>query len=224
MLKQELLKQGYEFPCGGVGRCGRCRICAPKCPVSALDKRFLSPLEIEGGVRLACDKGAEVLPLIKEVYLKKAAAAKKIAEPSIAVGLYDNRAEISIVDGTEVVETEMFPIEHLTTSEVRSVIGKNSVEFFEKYGGAKADVISVCGSKKAVAALLANRNFAKEPLTECEYLSAGELFLPAQEVLISPVVTDEPFLGGLAANANELAVQLLFNNRLKAKLNGAAQQ
>ena len=58
LVKELLQSEGIRlsFPCGGNGRCGKCRgkfVCgAPK--ASELDRRFLSDEEIESGVRLLC--------------------------------------------------------------------------------------------------------------------------------------------------------------------------
>lgn len=45
-----------EQPCGGKGRCGKCRILADGAltPLSDTERRLLTPAEIEMGVRLAC--------------------------------------------------------------------------------------------------------------------------------------------------------------------------
>ncbi len=58
LVKELLQSEGIRlsFPCGGNGRCGRCKgkffNGAPK--ASELDRRFLSDEEIESGVRLLC--------------------------------------------------------------------------------------------------------------------------------------------------------------------------
>lgn len=45
-----------DAPCGGSGRCGKCRVrvVSGELPVTAEDRRFLSEREIASGVRLAC--------------------------------------------------------------------------------------------------------------------------------------------------------------------------
>ena len=55
-LRAYLEREGFRFPCGGKGSCGRCRISAPSLPVTDRDRKFLTPDEIERGVRIACDK------------------------------------------------------------------------------------------------------------------------------------------------------------------------
>lgn len=55
-LLSELLGQNLSMPCGGKGRCGKCRVRAVGMlsPLTAEEKGALSPKEIEDGVRLAC--------------------------------------------------------------------------------------------------------------------------------------------------------------------------
>lgn len=45
-----------ELPCGGKGRCGKCRVTAfgALSPVSTVERDHLSPQELESGIRLAC--------------------------------------------------------------------------------------------------------------------------------------------------------------------------
>lgn len=46
----------FDFPCGGRGRCGKCRVSVlslPPVPTEA-DRKFLSERELQAGVRLAC--------------------------------------------------------------------------------------------------------------------------------------------------------------------------
>ena len=45
-----------DYPCGGQGRCGKCRVTArgDLSPVTAQERQLLSPRELDNGVRLAC--------------------------------------------------------------------------------------------------------------------------------------------------------------------------
>ena len=47
---------GGEKPCGGHGKCGKCKVIAHGVlsPLSASEKQLLTPSEIDQGVRLAC--------------------------------------------------------------------------------------------------------------------------------------------------------------------------
>lgn len=55
-LRDLMEREGFRFPCGGKGLCGRCKIVAPNFKPTDRDLRFLSTEEISAGVRLACDK------------------------------------------------------------------------------------------------------------------------------------------------------------------------
>ena len=60
-LPDALFAQGVEFPCGGRGRCRGCKIkvLAGSLPITAEEKRKLSPAELDAGWRLACRGRAE---------------------------------------------------------------------------------------------------------------------------------------------------------------------
>ncbi len=55
-IKDDLFAHGVEFPCGGRGKCRRCRVrvLAGQLPPAPDDVRLLSPEEIAAGWRLAC--------------------------------------------------------------------------------------------------------------------------------------------------------------------------
>ena len=60
-LRDVLFAFGVEFPCGGRGRCRRCRIrvLEGQLPVTAADRDLLAPEELQDGWRLACHARAE---------------------------------------------------------------------------------------------------------------------------------------------------------------------
>ena len=55
------LHHTLELPCGGKGRCGKCRVTASGnlSPVSETERRHLSRRELEAGIRLACCTAVE---------------------------------------------------------------------------------------------------------------------------------------------------------------------
>ncbi|MCX8107912.1 MAG: ASKHA domain-containing protein [Verrucomicrobiae bacterium] len=59
-LKEVLLDEGVEFPCGGKGRCSRCRIRVLKgnLPITPLDAQIFSTAELHAGWRLGCQAHA----------------------------------------------------------------------------------------------------------------------------------------------------------------------
>lgn len=161
-LKETLTQAGFAFPCGGTGRCGKCRINCPTLPPTDLDRRFLNDNQIKDGVRLACDK-----KVTSSINIKcEISGANKtnivLHECSVAVTISDEEIDVTIV-GEEPVETvtinnplAAYPTlsalldkykkdgKELTTL-LRAAIGKESVELFEKYGGAKAQTTAVAG-------------------------------------------------------------------------------
>lgn len=60
-LQQHLFAQGVEFPCGGRGRCRRCRVRVLNghLPVTPADAQRLSQADLDAGWRLACQARAE---------------------------------------------------------------------------------------------------------------------------------------------------------------------
>lgn len=62
-----LSTHGFEFPCGGTGVCGGCRVrvLGGSLPAGDSDRSVFSPQELEEGWRLACQARAE-MPLVLE--------------------------------------------------------------------------------------------------------------------------------------------------------------
>lgn len=67
-LRQQLLQQGMEFPCGGDGICGQCkvRVTQGEIAVTPLMEQVLLPDELNAGWRLACVSEADS-PLTLEI-------------------------------------------------------------------------------------------------------------------------------------------------------------
>ncbi|MGD0014600.1 MAG: ASKHA domain-containing protein [Bryobacteraceae bacterium] len=67
-LRDLLFAHGVEFPCGGRGRCKRCRVrlLEGSLTVTDADRRLLAPAELAAGWRLACHARAEG-PLTLEI-------------------------------------------------------------------------------------------------------------------------------------------------------------
>ncbi len=208
-LKEPLTEAGYRFPCGGLGKCGKCRIECPSLVVTDLDRRFLSAIQIESGLRLACDKRV-TSSLNIDCEVAPAPVAVKLSECRIAAVITDDEIGVSIV-GDELVETvvKANPLsyynsfdEMLTayatdpatlTNALRAVIGKESVELFEKYGAAKA-LSSAVAAKGIYLKILAGLP-ASADADEVEKLAEKSTFgLPTESLYILPCKGD--FFGG----------------------------
>lgn len=208
-LKEPLIDAGFRFPCGGYGKCGKCRISCPELPPTELDKRFLSPSQIAEGVRIACDKKVGTSLTIE---CKMEASAPKIIlrECSVSAVITDEEISVSIV-GDEIVETvtRKNPLsvyksfEELInayssspatlTNALRAVIGKESVELFEKYGAAKAGTTAIA-AKGVYLKILAGLNI-ESSFEDVEILSQTDRFgLPTESIYLLPAKGD--FIGG----------------------------
>ncbi|MBR1747632.1 MAG: 2Fe-2S iron-sulfur cluster binding domain-containing protein [Clostridia bacterium] len=160
-IKGVLTEAGFKFPCGGVGRCGKCRIVCKDLTPTDLDRRFLTERQIADGVRLACDKVATgPISLSCEISHDEKKEDVVLHECSVAATICDEDVTVSIVSD-HLVETvkkknplNVYPTMKALaeayqkdggtlTKSLRAVIGKESVELFEKYGGAKAQVTAL---------------------------------------------------------------------------------
>lgn len=208
-LRESLEEAGFVFPCGGAGKCGKCRINCSQIAPTALDRRFLSENLIAQGVRLACDKRvSDSVDITCEITEKKAVDIV-LRECSVAVSITDREIAVCIV-GDEPVETVVkknpcydYSFEELVaeyekrpsyfTNALRAVIGKESVELFEKYGAAKATVTAIA-AKGVYLKILAGERLEVD-LEEVEEASEAKDFgLPTESLYILPALND--FVGG----------------------------
>lgn len=212
-LKELLPKYGMEFPCGGKGICGRCKIICGELPPSNLDKRFFSEKQLNEGARLACDKTAaegikiffDAKPQKKTIKLEYCNIAVIIAAQTIEVGILEEE----LIDSVVIKNTAKDSIG------LRSLVGKECVELFERYGVAKADTIAVATNSFYAKMLLGQESEGKG-----ELLNATEYLLPAETLYLLPFIGD---IGGdflckalqksfprLIVDADELFVAGLF--------------
>ena len=92
-LRTLLESEGFIFPCGGKGLCGRCKIVAPTLPITEKDKAFISEADLERGIRLACDKVIDGEIEIDCLLEKRATEKLKIS--AITVTAHDSKKQIS---------------------------------------------------------------------------------------------------------------------------------
>lgn len=209
-LKDVLIELGMNFPCGGEGKCGKCKITCPSLPISNLDRRFLSENALKEGVRLACDKIVEkdltINAVLEEVHHKK----RDISECNVVATIGVKEIAIAIMDD-EIVETVIVPnplykvegLSELTkdyaenplrlTKELRAILGKNSIELFEKYSQAKARTfcIATCG----IYAKILTARPLDEKIEFYNALADGRNFdLPCDDVYFLPIVNE--YIGG----------------------------
>lgn len=180
-LREILTREGYNFPCGGKGLCGRCKIIAPSLDVTALDRRFIGVEDLKSGVRLACDKTI-VEDTEIECLLSRSPQIKRVEYPQIAAILTRKKTELALID-EDIVDSAVFPFGGRSINSLRAAVGKNSVEFFEKYKAAKAVTVLVAGETELVNAF-AGRTL---DLREGAVMPASDFDMPAEEVYFPPI-------------------------------------
>ena len=210
-LKEPLEKAGFLFPCGGTGRCGKCRIVCPDLAPTDLDRRFLTDRQIAEGVRLACDKTVlSSLKLTCEIEREEKKEDVVLRECSVVAVVTDEEITVTIVSdhAVETVKKENPLSEYPTikalsdayaknknalSKRLRAVIGKESVELFEKYGGAKAQTTALA-AKDIYLKILAGLDLdvsAEDVVSATENDPCG---LPTESIYLLPVLND--LIGG----------------------------
>lgn len=215
-LKDILAAEGYAFPCKGQGKCGRCIIRCGELEITERDRSFISSERLEQGYRLACDKLVSkeldilcTLPKVQEV--------RKLAYSNIGVILSKEKIVIAICDDDFVSATFLDCVDLSAPRAgmvLRSLIGKNSVELFEKYGTARADVLAVAGERELVSLLLGSES--------PESADPNALYLPADSMYVLPhgghLSSLELLKKFLPDESPEAAVcRLISNSRLRNK-------
>lgn len=184
-LRSILESEGFIFPCGGKGLCGRCKIVAPTLPITEKDLTFIPNPELERGVRLACDKvvdgEVEIDCLLKRVEERK----KKISEADAYVVFEDGRTVVGLASGGEVLDEVILPATPTEYRALRSTAQRETVELYEAHGLAKATMMLVSGTPQKFTEVTGI-------IEEYDYCTTAEakLFdMTAEEVLILPKPT-----------------------------------
>lgn len=178
-LKDILTAEGYLFPCGGQFKCGRCRITAPKLPAGANDKKFFTKEQLDGGLRLACDKtafdGLEI-----SCGLEKATKTEKLESVSFAAVLEKGKITVAVIDGG-IKETVSVSYDEGGRQDtvLRSCLGKTCVELLEKYGAARAETVAVAGENDLIDAFSGKDSYG-------QFISGSSLYLPCESLYILP--------------------------------------
>lgn len=210
-LKPTLEKAGFLFPCGGTGRCGKCRVVCHSLAPTDLDRRFLTDRQIADGVRLACDKtvSSEII-ITCEIERNEKKEDVILHECSISAVITDEEITVSIVSD-HLVETvkKKNPLSDFPTikalsdayakdrgalsKRLRAVIGKESVELFEKYGGAKAQTTAVA-AKEIYLKILAGVSLDETTETLLSVVENDACDLPTESLYFLPALND--LIGG----------------------------
>ena len=205
-LKEILGDLGFTFPCGGTGRCGKCRITCPELAPTSLDGKFLSPRQISDGIRLACDKTVTRSLTFSCDLAEKTEPVTQLKECSLAVSVTDEEIDVGIM-GEELAETVTVknPLDLSSLAEdyekdpssctnaLRAAIGKTAVELFEKYGAAKAAVVALA-AKEIYLKILAGQKLDEKFDYEAAESGKDVFGLPGESLYILPGKGD--FIGG----------------------------
>ena len=189
-LRVLMEREGFRFPCGGKGLCGRCKIVAPVFKPTERDLRFLSAEEISEGIRLACDKTVDGELEIECLFGREANKAERMdyadayavfADYGTFVGL---AADGEVKDGidSDATAAERFTLAGRAQREV--------VELIERHSVAKAGVMLLAADARRFHALTG----LNEPLPSGDSTDAGLFGLPADEAYLPPIPGD--FIGG----------------------------
>ncbi len=208
-LREVMSQYGAIFPCGGVGRCGKCRITCDRLPITDRDRRFLTENLLESGVRLACDKTVCDNLVIRCDLETKQKERRALDTPSLAVRIDEKNVEIGILDD-ELAESVVYPNPLLVfggiagqsdayikdprtlTKMLRACIGKAGVEFFEAYGKAKAETTAICTDGFYLKILLGVSQDV-EAEDAARLIGDDMLSLPTESIYVLPYV--DAFIG-----------------------------
>ena len=181
-LREYLEREGFRFPCGGKGSCGRCRISAPSLPVTDRDRKFLTPDEIERGVRLACDKTVCGEAEIEADIARGEVKAERYERADAYAVFCDNATYIGLQDGGEVRDGLELPPVEAKYAYLRGAAQKETIELFEKHSLAKAETFLLAASPARFTELTG----IAERFAAGQTIGAELMSMPAEDVYLPP--------------------------------------
>lgn len=200
-LRDLMEREGFRFPCGGKGLCGRCKIVAPNFKPTDRDLRFLSTEEISAGVRLACDKTLDGEAEIDCLFAREENKAERMEYADAYAVFTDYGTFIGLAADGEVKDSvflEPTVAEHFTLA---GKAQREVVELIERHSVAKAGVMLLAADAKRFHALTG----INEPMPSGDNADASLFNMPADEVYIPPIY------GGFAGG--DLALELYGRER-----------
>ena len=182
-LRDLMEREGFRFPCGGKGLCGRCKIVAPNFKPTDRDLRFLSTEEISAGVRLACDKFLDGEAEIECLFAREDNKAERMEYADAYAVFTDYGTFIGLAADGEVKDSvflEPTVAEHFTLA---GKAQREVVELIERHSVAKAGVMLLAADAKRFHALTG----INEPMPSGDNTDASLFNMPADEVYIPPI-------------------------------------
>lgn len=184
-VKKFLEEQGYKFPCGGAGLCGRCKVIAKDLEITARDRVFFSEAELQEGYRLACDKVTNKSVYLEPLFAKKA-SIKKPSDPGVIIFLEKDLYHIYLIGDETIIDSYIGKTPLLDKIALQSALGSETIELYEEYGLAIVDSIMILGEYEYIKAL-ENEN------TNMEGTMNAKLFsMPSLDVYM-PKFVDKKF-------------------------------
>lgn len=181
---------------------GDCRVICPDLPISALDRRFLSPKELASGQRLADDKTVTKNLILTCPLPDKKPIPQTISSCSLTVVIGDETTDVCISDGKP-LETISFVQPLLDFGDVvsqansyendtlpmrdriREAIKGSCSRLLKKYGLSSAETTAVCASEFYLKIL-----FGVPQNTKIEnynkFIGSDVLGLPSKKIYIVP--------------------------------------
>lgn len=209
-LKEILSEYGFTFPCGGMGKCGKCKIKCKDIPITKLDERFLSDSALAEGWRISCDKTIDGEYIIHCPPPARPEKVRELSSCNIAVRIGVRNLEIGIADDEiaekVIVNNPLFNENGLALSAtdyeenkakysriLRAIIGKESIELFEKYGKAKAETMAIA-SNGYFASILTATSLDREISDYNDCIDENNLSLPTESIYFLPI--KNAYIGG----------------------------
>ena len=156
---------------------------APALPVTDRDRKFLTPDEIERGVRLACDKTVCGEAEIEADIASGEVKAERYESADAYAVFADNATYIGLQDGGEVLDGSVLPPVEAKYAYLRGAAQKETIELFEKHSLAKADVFLLAASPARFTELTG----LEERFVAGASLGAELMSMPAEDVYLPPV-------------------------------------
>ncbi len=183
-LKEFLENEGYHFPCGGKGLCGKCKIIAKDLEPTSRDKLFFSKSDIEKGYRIACDKTTVEKVSVEPLFEKKVKVSKP-QDPGVFIIIDKNIYQIFLTGNGTIIDSHIDKTPKLDKLAIQSALGANTIELYEEYGLAVVDSIMLLGEYEYIKIL-------ENEKTDMKGTMPAILFsMPSLDVYIPPFVNDK---------------------------------
>lgn len=181
-LRTLLESEGFVFPCGGKGLCGRCRVVAPSLEPTDRDRAFINADDIAKGIRLACDKTVNGDLTLECTLEKREVRPRKLDRSDAYVVFAEDATYIGLCDEGEISDGLVLPPVPVNYRALRGTAQKETVELYEKHGLAKATTVLVTGTPQKVTEMTS----IIETFDRGYTVDAVLMNMPAEDVYLPP--------------------------------------